>query len=189
MSVWLHRLCYAAINSIQQWGVVPGPLRGWLVRFLGHKLSAQTYISSGVFMSGRGLSTEGSVSINARSFIDANGSVHIEDGVRIACGVMLVTTTHELGGPDERAGAIVYKRVRIGKGCWIGARATILPGVTVARGCIIAAGAVVSRDTELCGVYAGVPAVRIKDAEARVNRPSSAHFALWAIPNFKQRRV
>lgn len=163
MSVWLHRLRYAAINSVQQWGMVPGPLRRRIACFLGHKLSAQTFISSGVFFSGDGLSTEGSVSINARSFIDASGPIHIEQGVRIACDVMLVTTTHELGGPDERAGEVIYKPIRIGAGCWIGARAVVTPGVTIANGCVIAAGAVVTADTEPNGLYAGVPARRVRD--------------------------
>ena len=46
---------------------------------------------------------------------------------------------------------------------WIGANATILKGVTIREGCVIAAGAVVVKNTEPYGIYAGIPAVRIKD--------------------------
>ena len=46
---------------------------------------------------------------------------------------------------------------------WIGANATVLKGVTIAEGCVISAGAVVTKSTEPYGIYAGVPAVRIKD--------------------------
>jgi maltose O-acetyltransferase len=45
---------------------------------------------------------------------------------------------------------------------WMGARVTVLPGVTVGDGCVIAAGAVVTKDCEPGGVYAGLPARRIR---------------------------
>lgn len=174
MKVWLSRLRYAALNSLQRMGVFPAGMRRRIVCRLGHRLSRDTYISEGVFLSGDGLCTEGSVSVNARCFIDANAAISIEDGVRIACEVMLVTTTHTVGPADERAGALEYRPIHIGQGCWIGARATILPGVTVARGCIIAAGATVVADTMPNGLYAGVPARRIRELEARVMaHPSS----------------
>lgn len=50
----------------------------------------------------------------------------------------------------------------IDDGVWIGANATILSGVHIAEGCVIAAGAVVSKDTVPYGVYGGVPAKLIK---------------------------
>jgi acetyltransferase-like isoleucine patch superfamily enzyme len=52
--------------------------------------------------------------------------------------------------------------VEIGTGCWIGARATILGGVRIGDDVVVAAGAVVTRNCEGGGTYAGVPAVRIK---------------------------
>jgi maltose O-acetyltransferase len=52
--------------------------------------------------------------------------------------------------------------VTIEDGCWIGANATVLPGVRIAGGTVIAAGAVVTRDCEPNSLYAGVPATRIK---------------------------
>ncbi|MGI2292887.1 acyltransferase [Paenibacillus sp. GXUN7292] len=66
---------------------------------------------------------------------------------------------------SKRAGESDRKPVTIGKGCWIGARATILPGVTVGDGCVIAAGAVVTKDCEPDSLYAGVPAIKIKSIE------------------------
>ena len=58
---------------------------------------------------------------------------------------------------------MVCKSVRIKRGSWLGLGSIILPGVTVAEGCVIGAGAVVTKDTEPHGFYTGVPAVRIKD--------------------------
>ncbi|WP_238941033.1 acyltransferase [Sphingomonas beigongshangi] len=163
MKVWLGRLRYATLNAVQRSGMIPAGFRRRIVRRLGHRLSDQTYLSEGIFLSGDGLRTMGSISINARCFIDANAPIEIGEGVRIACEVMLVTTTHAVGPASERAGDIRYDGIRIGEGSWIGARATILPGVSVASGCIIAAGAVVAGNTEANGVYAGVPARRIKE--------------------------
>lgn len=56
----------------------------------------------------------------------------------------------------------VAGQVSIGDSCWLGARATILPGVTIGEGTIIGAGAVVTEDCKPGAVYAGVPARRIR---------------------------
>ena len=50
----------------------------------------------------------------------------------------------------------------IGDGCWIGARALLLPGTTVGSGSVVAAGAVVRGACEPNSLYAGVPAARIR---------------------------
>ncbi|WP_367316728.1 DapH/DapD/GlmU-related protein [Agreia sp. PsM10] len=77
----------------------------------------------------------------------------------------LITSSHGLGPSERRAGPSESKPLSIGPGCWIGSGAVILPGVTVAPGCIVGAGAVVSRDTRPDGLYAGIPARRIKDLQ------------------------
>lgn len=51
----------------------------------------------------------------------------------------------------------------IGQDCWLGAHSIIKCGVNIADGCVIAAGAVVTKDTEPYGIYGGVPAKRIKE--------------------------
>lgn len=57
----------------------------------------------------------------------------------------------------------VFRAVRLEKHVIAGASSVILPGVTVAEGCAIGAGAVLLNGTEPWGIYAGVPARRIKD--------------------------
>ena len=89
--------------------------------------------------------------------------MRIGAGCFLAMHVVVGTWTHEIGPEAQRAGPTSVRPVTIADGCWIGARATILPGVTVGRGCIVAAGAVVSGDCEPNGLYAGVPAVRKRD--------------------------
>ncbi|MBP7086410.1 MAG: transferase [Enterococcus sp.] len=55
--------------------------------------------------------------------------------------------------------------ISIGKNVWIGANATVLPGVRIGDGAIIAAGAVVSKDVEENTIVGGVPAKVMKTIE------------------------
>ena len=68
-----------------------------------------------------------------------------------------------MGTESQRAGKHIYHDIVVEDGAWIGASCTILPNVTIANGCVIAAGSVVTKSTEPNGLYAGVPAKRIKD--------------------------
>jgi maltose O-acetyltransferase len=99
--------------------------------------------------------------INYGTWFD--GVVEIGSGCEVAMNVLFCGTTHEIGSSDHRAGARLSKPIKVGDGCWIGARAVILPGVTIGDGCVIAAGAVVAKDCAPNGLYAGVPATRIRD--------------------------
>ena len=50
---------------------------------------------------------------------------------------------------------MIHKLITVGKGCWIGANAIILPGVTIGDGCIMGAGAVVNKDCAPIRQYPG----------------------------------
>lgn len=93
-------------------------------------------------------------------FMDMGG-LTIGDDVMIGPKVTIVTAGHPTA-PAERRNGITMKPVAIGNNVWIGAAATILPGVTVGDGAVIAAGAVVSRDVPANTMAAGVPARVIK---------------------------
>lgn len=68
----------------------------------------------------------------------------------------------EITDDMKRARGKAYDRdVVIEAGCWIGTRAMILKGVTVGRGSVIGAGAIVTRDVPPYSVYVGVPDVRV----------------------------
>lgn len=74
-------------------------------------------------------------------------------------GIEFVAGSHEIGTGERRAGDGTARAIVVGNGCWIGARSTILGGVTIGDGAIIAAGAVVTRDVPAHTLVAGVPAV------------------------------
>jgi acetyltransferase-like isoleucine patch superfamily enzyme len=96
---------------------------------------------------------------HACSFLDMGG-ITIEDGVLIGPRVNLVTENHSLD-PDQRS-ALLTRPIRIKQKAWIGAGATILPGVTIGRNAVVAAGAVVSKDVPDNTIVGGVPAKFIK---------------------------
>ena len=72
------------------------------------------------------------------------GRITIEDHVLIVPKVNLVTENHPTDLANRRA--VICKPIVINRNVWIGAAATILPGVTIGENAIIAAGAVVSKD-------------------------------------------
>lgn len=88
------------------------------------------------------------------------GGITIEDNVLIAPKVSLLSEGHPLS-PAERQ-SLVPSPIHIKKGAWIGAGATILPGVIVGENAIVAAGAVVSKDVPDNTVVGGIPARVIK---------------------------
>lgn len=89
-------------------------------------------------------------------FMDMGG-ITIGDDVMVGPSVNLVTAGHPVA-PSERREGIVAGPITIGDNVWIGAAATILPGVTIGDDAVIAAGAVVSRGVPASTLAAGVPA-------------------------------
>jgi acetyltransferase-like isoleucine patch superfamily enzyme len=99
---------------------------------------------------------------HACSFLDMGG-ITIEDEVLIGPRVNLVTENHPLNPGDRRA--LICKPITIKRNAWIGAAATILPGVTIGENAVVAAGAVVSKDVPANTVVGGIPAKFIKSIE------------------------
>lgn len=102
--------------------------------------------------------------LNPNAIIYGQGGVTMGDGVRIAAHSVIIPSNHQVDGDADSAyrKPNISKGITIGNNVWIGTHCVILDGVHVAKGCVIAAGAVVTRSTEPDGIYAGVPARRIK---------------------------
>ena len=98
------------------------------------------------------------VFINHSLTVMSVGSVTIEDGVMIGPEAALLTANHDF----NNLMVLKCKPIVIKKGAWIGARAIILPGVTVGEGAIVASGAVVTKDVEPKAIVGGNPAKLIK---------------------------
>lgn len=93
-----------------------------------------------------------------------DSQVTIGDDVRIAGHVWIGTSNHVFADPDRSIATqgAVQLPVFIEDDVWIGEKATVLPGVTIGRGSVVAAGAVVTRDVPPYSVVGGVPARLIK---------------------------
>ena len=85
--------------------------------------------------------------------------IDIGNDVMIGEGVMIRDSNNHTIHSD---GYVITEPVKIGNHVWIGSRATILPGVTVGDGSVIAAGAVVTHDVPGNSLVGGVPAKVLK---------------------------
>ena len=95
---------------------------------------------------------------NVGCLLNLGAEIRIGRHATFAQHVTILTETHEIGPPGNRAGPLRSAPVAIGDGCWIGARATILPGVSIGDGAVVAAGAVVTKDVPAGTLVGGVPA-------------------------------
>lgn len=99
--------------------------------------------------------------------IYGHGNVEIGENTLIAMHTCIVSSNHTV---PPRGELIRYKKdvllpVKIGKDVWLGAGVKVLGGVTIGDGCVIAAGAVVTKDLPSYSIAAGVPARVIRYRE------------------------
>ncbi len=103
------------------------------------------------------------VFINSGCCFQDQGGIFIGDNALLGHQVVIATLNH--AADPSRRGDMTAAPVHIGRNVWIGAHATILPGVTVGDGAIVAAGAVVTKDVPPKTVVGGVPARILKVIE------------------------
>ncbi|HFI0305265.1 TPA: DapH/DapD/GlmU-related protein [Streptococcus suis] len=105
---------------------------------------------------GRHLSIGKEVFINTDVMMTDLGGIVIEDKVLIGPRAMIISVNHPQESSQRRG--LILKSVHIKNNAWIGAGATILPGVTVGENAIVGAGSVVTKDVPDNTTVAGVPA-------------------------------
>lgn len=116
----------------------------------GAAIHLETY-----FFAAAGLEMGKNSVINRGCWVDTRGLVKIGDNVSISPLVVILTADHDL---NSNCFAGRTRSVEIEDYVWVGARATILPGVSIGRGAVVAAGAVVTKDVPDFAIVAGVPA-------------------------------
>src|ERR1035437_1081697 len=125
-------------------------------RVMGFNLGARTSIFLNCrFDCARGLAIGTPSVINQGCRLDSRGGLTIGNNVFISEEVCILTADHDPKSPDFKGRP---RPVVIEDYVFIGTRAMILPGVTVHRGAIVAAGAVVSRDVQALDIVGGIPA-------------------------------
>lgn len=96
--------------------------------------------------------------INRCCLLEARGGITIKNHVSIAADTHIYTSSHDPQSPDF---AWIKKPVIINEYAWIGARSTILPGVTIGKGAVVGAGSVVTNTVSDYTIVAGNPAREI----------------------------
>lgn len=102
--------------------------------------------------------------INSGCFLLAKESIRIGENSTLAYQTTILTSANP-NGPHNKLSKLYPKMkapVNIGHDTWIGARATILPGISIGNFCVVAAGSVVTKDVPDYTVVAGVPAKPVK---------------------------
>jgi maltose O-acetyltransferase len=140
--------------------VLPRKARWLVLRCSGIATEAWN-IAPGCFFAGHVEIGRGTY-VNRECLFDGMAPIRIGPRCAIGMRAAFITSSHEVGPPERRAGDLVSRPVTVGAGCWIGSHAVLLPGVTVGDGCIIASGAVVHRDCTPHSLYGGVPARLIR---------------------------
>jgi acetyltransferase-like isoleucine patch superfamily enzyme len=155
---WIVRVFYplSAFNYIKM----------TLLRTLGAQIGNSCFIHQNVFISGHTHLKIGRSCVLSRGVtLVATGGLEIGDNVLIGYDTKILTRNHnipdEVGLPIRWAGHI-NKPVIIEADAWLACNVVIVPGVTIGKGTVVAAGAVVTSNTEPYGVYAGVPARKIR---------------------------
>ncbi|MDD5603333.1 MAG: acyltransferase [Eubacteriales bacterium] len=151
-------------------------VRGFLCRRIFKKAGKGINIEHGVFFSsGR----EIEIGDNSGIGIDCRitGPLVIGSDVMMGPDVMIFTQNHENKRLDipMRLQTAPKKKVIIGDDVWIAARAIILPGITIGRGAIVGAGAVVTKDVPEYAVVGGNPAriIRYRNQQNQLNDPDN----------------
>jgi acetyltransferase-like isoleucine patch superfamily enzyme len=136
-------------------------IREILSEIIGTKIDESTTIFTPFYTNFGAFTSIGkNVFINhACSFLDMGG-ITLEDDVLIGPKVNLITENHPIDPRDRKA--LLTKPIVIKRNAWVGAGATILPGVTIGENAIVAAGAVVSKDVPANTIVGGIPAKMIK---------------------------
>ncbi|MNL60449.1 putative acetyltransferase [compost metagenome] len=114
---------------------------------------------------GTGVKIGNGSGINAYAYLGGQGGIAIGENVIIGPGVKIFSENHVFADLDEsiKSQGVSRKGVVIKDDCWIGSNVTILDGVVIESGCVIAAGAVVTKSIPKMSVAGGVPAKVLKN--------------------------
>lgn len=150
-------------------------IRKLYYRIFGLKIGEGTILNMAQYITTpHRISIGSNTHINRGCFIDGRGGCTIGDSVSISHNVSIVTGGHDY---ESRSFSGIYIPVTIKDYAWIGINATILQGVSIGKGAVVAAGSVVTKDVEDYAIVGGVPAKVIG------TRPQDLEYKCkWEVP-------
>ena len=150
-------------------------LRRAYLKLLGMKIGKGTFIMKDNYFINPNLIAVGDHShINRGCTIDARGKIKIGNSVSVSHNVNIITGSHDI----HSSGFVgVFKEISISDYAWIGIGSTILQGVSIGKGAVVCAGAVVTKDVGDYEIVAGIPAHTIGKREKNLDYHCS-----WTTP-------
>lgn len=158
MKKTLFFLFYYFINHFIS-RVPSNALRFFAYKIAGLKIGKGSSIHMHCFIFNNKIFIGNNSVINRSCFLDGRGEIHIGNNVSISPGVQLITGTHD---PDSTDFKYITKNITIEDFVWIGTSAIILPGVTLKKGTVVAAGSIVTKPSEPMTIIGGNPARLIR---------------------------
>ncbi len=144
----------------------PRPLHAWramLLRLFGAKLGPKCHFyAKGRIWAPWNLVCEDRVSLADDAELYNPSPFFLGSHAIVSQGAYVCGATHTYNDPDF---PLVSAPMRLGAYSWVCARAIVSPGVNIGAGAILGLGSIATRDLEPFGVYAGVPAKKVKERE------------------------
>jgi len=133
----------------------------FLLRIFGAKIGKRCYVKPGVNVKYPWfLEIGNNAGLGENVWIDNLAKVTLENNVTLSQGALLLTGNHNY---KSRSFSLMVGEIILKDGSWIGAKAIVGPGVTVYENAILSMGSVTSKDLEKNGIYAGQPAVLVRE--------------------------
>lgn len=127
---------------------------------------------------GKGITVGDNVGISEYAYIGGAGGVRIGSDTIVGQYFSIHSENHVFRDPDKliREQGATRVGIEVGPDCWIGAKVTLLDGVTLGRGCVVAAGSVVNQSFPDHAIIGGVPArlLRMRNTSAGSAAPPFA---------------
>jgi putative colanic acid biosynthesis acetyltransferase WcaF len=160
-ALWLIIEALILLNPI----VTPYAVKRWVLRRFGARIGRGVLIKPGVHVKYPWhLEVGDNAWIGERAWIDNFVRVRIGANAVVSQGAYLCTGNHDWSDPGM---GLILKPVTVEDGAWVGAFARIAPGVTVGREAVVTLGSVLLKDAGARGVYAGNPAMRVRERSIR----------------------
>jgi|HubBroStandDraft_5_1064220.scaffolds.fasta_scaffold315333_1 acetyltransferase-like isoleucine patch superfamily enzyme len=142
----MRLVSYAPLQALRLLGLVSA----------GATIGRDVVLKPGVeVLSPKSLTIGSHTNIGRYVHLDSRGGLTIGDNVNISDEVAIWTAEHDIQSPEF---AMTKGPVVIGSRVWLCFRSIVLPGITLGEGCVVASGAVVTKDIPPFAVVAGVPA-------------------------------
>lgn len=142
-------------------------VRVFFAKLILKKTGKNVTIERGAYFTpGVSLGNFSGIGVDCELYAVRNGQIIIGDYVMMGPECVIYTSSHAHDRTDipmQQQGAEAPRNVIIGDDVWIGRRVSILPGITIGKGCIIGTGAVVTKSIPDYSVAVGVPATVIKN--------------------------